>query len=108
MASLLKRKGIKYEYESCAIPYILKGTYKPDWKVGKGLFLETKGKFDYRERRKLLAVVNQNPDKEIRVVFQRNNKISRASSTTYGDWCDKHDIKWSVFPELPVKRSELT
>jgi hypothetical protein len=50
----------------------------------------------------MLAVKQANPDKEVRMVFMRNQKLNKGSKMTYGDWCDKHGIRWSVFPELPL------
>jgi hypothetical protein len=94
--------GIPVEYETTTLPYRLDLLYKPDWKIRDGLFLETKGKFDYQERRKILSVKNQNPDADVRMVFMRNQKLYKGSKLTYGDWCDKHDIRWSVFPTLPL------
>lgn len=99
---LLKSKHLDFPYEADVLGYTLSLSYKPDWKVRDGLYLETKGKFDYIERRKLLAILRSNPGKEVRMVFQRNNKISKKSKLTYGDWCDTYGIKWSVFPELPL------
>jgi hypothetical protein len=70
--------------------------------MGNGTHLEAKGKFDYVERRKLLAVLATNPGSEVRMVFMRNQKLGKGSKMTYGEWCDKHGIKWSVYPELPL------
>jgi Phage endonuclease I len=67
-----------------------------------GVHLEAKGKFDYVERRKLLAVLATNPGTVVHMVFMRNQKLGKGSKMTYGEWCDKHGIKWSVYPELPL------
>lgn len=89
-------------YEKDTLGYQLNLAYKPDWTVGKKLFLEAKGRFDYTERRKLLAVVQGNPGADIRIVFMRDQKIAKSSKTTYTSWCAKHSIKCSVYPELPL------
>lgn len=102
---MLAKKGIEFDYEPEEIPYRLDLKYNPDWKIGN-VYIETKGKFDYDSRRKMLAVISQNPDKDIRLVFMRNNKLGKGSKTKYGDWCDKHGIKWSVFPALPIGESD--
>ena len=70
--------------------------------MGNGIYLEAKGKFDYIERRKMAAVRASHPEKDIRMVFMRDQKLSRTSKMTYGLWCDKHGIPWSVFPKLPL------
>lgn len=98
----ITKRGLDFPYESESLKYSLDLTYKPDWKVADGLYLETKGKFDYVERRKLLAVREGNPGTEVRMVFMRNQKLGKGSKMTYGEWCDKHGIRWSVFPDLPL------
>lgn len=92
--------GVDFQYEPECLNYKLELKYVPDWKIGD-TYIETKGKFDYDSRRKMAAVIAQNPDKDIRLVFMRNNKLGRGSKMTYGMWCDAHNIKWSVFPRLP-------
>ena len=92
-------------YEADTLPYVLELEYTPDWTLGRGkdpIYLEAKGKFDYIERRKVLAVINNNPGIDLRMIFMRNNRLNKRSETTYGAWCDKHGIRWSVFPELPI------
>lgn len=93
-------KEVAYEPET--LEYSLHLKYKPDWRIDNGIFIEAKGLFDYETRRKMLAVKEKNPDKDIRMVFMRNQKIARNSKMTYGDWCDKHGFPWSVYPELPL------
>ena len=96
------KRGLDLGYEKDRLSYSLHLDYKPDWKVRDGFYIETKGKFDYTERRKMAAVCAANPNVEVRMVFMRNQKLGKGSKMTYGEWCDKHGIKWSVFPEIPL------
>ena len=100
--ALLKTKKLLFDYEKDSLPYSLHLSYKPDWTMGDNVKLEAKGRFDYIERRKLLAVIQENPDEDIRLVFMRDQKIAKTSKTTYTEWCAKHSIKCSVYPELPI------
>lgn len=100
--ALLKKKGIEYEYEKDKLPYSLHLAYKPDWTVGNQVYVEAKGRFDYTERRKMLAVKVANPDADILIVFMRDQKIAKNSKTTYTEWCKKHGIRCCVYPELPL------
>lgn len=102
VAEALEKTGKDFEYEPERLSYRLDLEYKPDWKVDDKYYIEAKGKFDYVERRKMLAVRAANPDKDIRMVFMRNQKLGKNSKMTYGEFCDKHGIRWTVFPELPI------
>ena len=60
------------------------------------MYIETKGFFDLADRQKHLLVREQNPEFDIRFLFvNANNKLNKSSKTTYGEWCDKHDILWA-------------
>lgn len=101
VAKVLKKRKVKASYEPETLNYTLELEYNPDWKTG-GIYLEAKGKFNYIERRKILAVLKSNPGIDLRLIFMRNNKISSKSKTRYTDWCAKHGIKCSVYPDLPI------
>lgn len=103
VAESLKKLPNSFDYERDKLAYVLENNYHPDWTVDDGAwYLEAKGKFTGADRRKMLAVIRDNPGVDIRMVFMRNNKLSKVSKTTYGAWCDKHGIKWSLFPKLPL------
>lgn len=91
IADLNKRK-IPHQYESIKIKYQKKpSTYTPDIILSNGIIVEIKGYFDSEDRSKHLLIKTQHPELEIRFVFQDSSKkILKTSSTTYGDWCDKH------------------
>lgn len=93
------------EYEATTVPYTLSLSYTPDWKIptkAGPIYVETTGKFDYEKRRKLAAVKLAHPAMDLRICFQRDNKLSRKSKMTNGQWATKHGFKWSVFPRLPL------
>jgi len=99
---LLDINSISYQYESDRIDYVTKSRYTPDFSLSNGVIIETKGFFKPRDRSKHIAIKAQNPELDIRFVFQRNNTLTRKSSTTYGDWCDKHGFQWCIFPNIPT------
>ena len=104
VADLMIDLGVKYEYESTQVPYQIQHSYTPDFLLPNGIFLEVKGYWDAESRRKMKAVKLQNPELDIRMVFQAPyNKISKKSKTTYAQWCDKHDIPWTSFTTIPVE-----
>ena len=104
VADLMDNLGVIYEYEDTKVPYVIQHTYTPDFHLVNGVFLECKGYWDPEDRRKIKAVKQQNPDLDIRMVFQTPyNTIEKRSKTTYAQWCDKHDIPWTTFTEIPIE-----
>jgi len=104
VASLLQGLGISYEYESEKLSYVIEHNYTPDFKLPNYKYLEVKGYWDAEDRRKILAVKKDNPDIDLRMVFQSPyNTISKKSKTTYAKWCDKHDIPWTAYHEIPIE-----
>lgn len=99
VASQLSGLGVEFEYERNRIPYMSlprKKRYTPDFWLANGIILEVKGHFKTSNRRKLKAVRKRYPDLDIRLVFSRaSNTLGSRSSTTYGQWCDRHGFPWS-------------
>jgi hypothetical protein len=115
IAKELKDAGCKYEYEAIQLEYEeplrrnnatcgecgskdlrRTGWYTPDFLLENGLILETKGRFTAADRRKMLAVTTQHPDERIVMLFMRDNKIHKNSSTHYSDWCMDNDIEYAI------------
>jgi hypothetical protein len=95
----LKTQGIDGQYEQHKIKYTkpaTKHTYTPDFRLPNGIFIETKGRFVLADRQKHILIKHQQPDLDIRFVFQNSkNKIRKGSKTTYGDWCDQNGFMYS-------------
>lgn len=102
-AKLLKANGVKFEYEAFAIKYIDKPhTYTPDFRLGNGVIVETKGRFTASDRAKHLLVKAQHPELDIRFVFSNANaRLSKRSKSTYAQWCEKHGFQYAegLIPE---------
>ena len=103
VAKLLEGLGVTYEYESTRVPYTIQHHYSPDFILPNHVLLETKGYWDAKDRRKILAVKKDNPYLDLRMVFQSPyNKINKNSKTTYAKWCEKHDIPWTAYHNIPL------
>ncbi len=91
----------KLKYEVDKLSYTVVHNYNPDFKVKDGVYIECKGLFKSADSAKHLYIRAQHPDVKVYLVFQNpNNKLSRVSKTTYGEWCEKHGIPYkqeSVF-----------
>jgi hypothetical protein len=103
LATLLTTLGISYEYESEKVSYTIQHNYTPDFVLPNHTYLEAKGYWDAADRRKILAVKKDNPDMDLRMVFQSPyNTISKKSKTTYAMWCEKHNIPWTSYHDIPL------
>ena len=88
----------EYEYEPSGrrIRYVIpekSGTYLPDFvytsRSGKEIIIEAKGLWTYEDRYKHLLIKQQQPELDIRFVFQRaSNRISKGSKISYRDICE--------------------
>ena len=105
----LEEYGLDPKYESVKLPYVIPEShhiYTPDFPVCKNIVIETKGRWVLEDRQKMLLMIEQHPEIEFRMVFYNaNQKIKKGSKTTYGMWCDKHNIKWAdkTIPEEWIK-----
>lgn len=99
----LDRAGVEYTYESEKIPYVVPETtkrYLPDFSVitksGKIIRIEAKGRWLSNDRVKLKMVIQQNPDLNLRLLFQRDQAIRKGSKTLYSMAAEKMGIVWAV------------
>ena len=114
VSDALKKVGV-FTYETLKLPYITpveRHTYTPDF-VGSwmpihtqdikrdrkdGLIIEAKGRLTIADRKKMLLVREQYPNKEFYLVFgNANEKLYKGSKTTYGQWATKHGFEWCSF-----------
>ena len=103
VADILFENEVAFDYEEDKISYVLEKNYIPDFKLPNGIYLEAKGLWDSADRRKILAVIKQNPKIDLRMIFQNPyQKISKKSKTTYAKYCDRHGIKWCPSYLIPV------
>lgn len=101
-AEFLDSRKVKYEYEEHKIKYTepaTNRTYTPDFRLPNGIYLEYKGRFTPADRRKMALVIEQNPELDFRLVFMRDNTLSKNSRTTYSAWCASRGIVCHVSPD---------
>ena len=104
IAALLDGLGVFYGYESEKLDYTIELTYTPDFVLPNYTYIEAKGYWSAADRRKILNVKKANPEVDLRMVFQSPyNKINKKSKTTYAMWCEKHDIPWSSYHNIPLE-----
>lgn len=89
--------GVTYEYETEHIKFTQPSRsryYIPDiiliTKNNQKIYIELKGKLDREAQQKMRWVKEQNPTLDIRIVFMRNNKMTKSSKKTYTEWAEQH------------------
>lgn len=88
----LKRKKVKFSYESEKFAYVIAAHYIPDWIINTPLgkiYVETKGYLRPEDRRKLVAVKKCNPRIDLRILFY-------APSVKNERWAKKNGIKYAI------------
>lgn len=99
MIDELNNAGADYSYEKHRVDYTSAPVlhhYTPDFVLGNGIIVETKGLFSVADRQKHLLIQKQHPDLDIRFVFSNSRtKIRKGSKTSYGDWCEKHGFVYA-------------
>ena len=104
IANLLEGLGVSYQYESEKLGYTIEHNYTPDFVLPNYTYLEAKGYWSPEDRRKILNVKKSNPEIDLRMIFQAPyNTISKKSKTTYAKWCEKHDIPWTSYHDIPIE-----
>ena len=91
-----KRSRRKLVHEPYFIPYIMRGSYLPDFILPNGIVVEAKGYLDAAACKKMKAVKATNPDLDIRFVFQNaNGKRNKRAKLKNWEWAEKHGFPWA-------------
>jgi len=104
VAQQLDALGVPVVHEEDRLPYVKHHEYVPDFVLPNGIDIEVKGWTpgwaDGSDRTKLLAVREQNPGVEIRIVWssQRfaDGKIRSGAKTTNNEWALKHGFVTAI------------
>jgi predicted nuclease of restriction endonuclease-like RecB superfamily len=92
VAKQIKRSKVPFKYEPEKIPYVIASHYIPDFVLSTPLgkvYVECKGYFRPEDKRKLLAIKRQHPERDIRILFY-------AQRSSYIKWCERHGFKYAV------------
>ena len=69
--------------------------YVPDFLVADNILIEAKGRFTSVDRTKMKLVCHWNPEYDVRMMFQRDNFITKRHKKRYSTWCKEHDIPYA-------------
>ena len=91
-----KRSRRSLKHEPHFLPYIMKGSYLPDFILPNGIYIEAKGYLDAAACRKMKAVKASNPHLDIRFIFQNaNGKRNKRAKLRNWEWAEKHGFPWA-------------
>jgi hypothetical protein len=104
IAEQIAKYGLDVKYETEVVEYIDPSTHKyhPDFFLPNGIYIETKGRFTGKDRRKHQLVKKQHPELDIRFVFSiRRTRLSKTSQNTLRMWCEKNGFIYAdkVIPD---------
>lgn len=111
VAAHLEGLGIEILREPVRVPFVESRHYLPDFQLPNGIYIEVKGLFLPEDRTKHLLVREQNPDLDVRFVFDNSKKtLSPSSKTSYAAWCEKKGFLYAdkYVPESWVHESPKT
>lgn len=108
-----KKKTIRTYCNVCGTKDTYKlARYTPDFRIGKDIYIETKGRFTSSNRSSTLDFLRSHPDFDLRFLFGADNYTTSNRGDRYSDWCTKHGITYAVkeIPEewLEDARKQLT
>lgn len=93
------------EYEPERLPFTqpaVQRHYIPDFRLANGSYIEIKGRLTLEDRKKMLLVKEQHPDKIFRFIFGNgNNKLTKKSPTTYLEWATKNGFE-AIDESMPI------
>jgi hypothetical protein len=97
----LESRGVPFAYEPHSIPYRVERLYNPDLLINE-IYIEMKGYFRQDAQRKMKAVKAQNPELDIRFIFQKATspvqgaKVRKdGTKMTCAEWADRNGFVWS-------------
>ena len=99
IAQQLTDAEVPFEYEAWRYEYEIPASmhyYTPDYFLGNGIIVETKGYWAPDDRKKMALIKDQWPDEDIRMLFSNSRTpIRKGSKTTYGDVATKLGIPFA-------------
>jgi hypothetical protein len=100
LRAVQKQLKFEIEYETEKLSYTLVRDYIPDFVItldsGRKLYIETKGYLRPDDRAKLLSARECNPEADIRIVFQQDNRLNKNSRTRYSQWAERHGFRYAI------------
>lgn len=76
-------------------------TYIPDFGLSNGSYVEAKGKFTPANRTRMVAFKAARPDLTVRILFMRDNWLTKKHVTKYSDWARDNGFEYAIGDRIP-------
>jgi len=77
--------------------------YTPDFRLVNRSYVEAKGKFTSANRTRLLDFKATRPDIVLRLLFQRDNWLTKKHKAKYSDWAKSHGFECAIGENIPAE-----
>ena len=108
VAKRLGRMNLDVAYETIKLTYTKQ--YNPDFIIREGepdeIILEVKGILRPEDRAKMVAVKRDNPEKDIRFIFQKPDSKMIGSKATHAQWAKRNGFMY--YSENDFKKRDFT
>ena len=95
-------KHIRARCKACGSKEVYqRRTYTPDFFLPNGIIIEVKGRLTTHDRKVLLGTRDNNPELDLRIIFDKNNRLYKGAKTRYADWAGRKGFKYSLKGEVP-------
>jgi hypothetical protein len=75
-------------------------TYNPDFCVwlssNQFFYIETKGRLTQEDRSKMIAFKSDNPDLDVRFVFEKDGYLNKQKKTKYSRWAEQKGFTYAI------------
>ena len=78
-------------------------SYTPDFFLPNNIIIEVKGRLTSHSRKILIGTRLANPDIDLRIIFDKNNRLYKGAKTRYAEWAEKNNFEYSLKGEVPKK-----
>lgn len=76
-------------------------SYTPDFFLANGVVIEVKGRLTRRDRKILIGVRKANTDLDLRLIFDKNNRIHKRAKSRCSDWAERYNFQFSLKGVVP-------
>jgi len=95
-------KNVRAQCKNCGSKAVYQvRSYTPDFFIPNGIIIEVKGRLTTHDRKVLLGTRENNPELDLRIIFDKNNRLYKGAKTRYSDWAERYGFIYSLKGKVP-------